>query len=140
MMISFTVKGDPQPQPRPRMNTRTGHTYNPPTANAWKALVAAAANGVKPREPLTGPVDVEITLAIARPKSHRAKSGKLKSSAPMYHIQTPDLDNFAKAICDVLTRCEVWKDDSQIVRLCITKKWSFTDSGGASVHITECDR
>ena len=36
----------------------------------------------------------------------------------------PDVDNFAKAFIDQMTRCGYWKDDSQIVQLHLEKYYS----------------
>jgi len=57
-LVSFQVAGEPKPQPRPRAYRRGAHAsvYNPDSADAWKAAVAAEALRCRPPEVLQGPL------------------------------------------------------------------------------------
>ena len=73
-----------------------------------------------------GPVSMIIDFNIQRPKSHfgTGKNSKIvKAKAPTLHIQKPDIDNYIKLYCDVLTNCGIWKDDSQIINISASKHW-----------------
>lgn len=48
-----------------------------------------------------------------------------------------DLDNLPKAVLDALTHAQVWKDDSQIDRICIERKPKLRD-GAIIVTIESC--
>ena len=63
---------------------------------------------------------------MPRPKAHYGTGrnvGRLKESAPLHHVKTPDLDNLKKFVLDVLNEI-VWRDDSQIVQLSGAKEYS----------------
>lgn len=126
-MISFFVKGDPKGQPRPRAFARGGHAgvYDPGTADAWKMEIRASASSVPAGEKRKDrPVDLIMTFYFRRPKNDYKKDGSLKPSAPTYHTIRPDVDNLAKAVMDAMTHCGFWKDDSQVIRLEVIKRWA----------------
>lgn len=141
--ISFFVDGEPEPQPRPRARAQkmgakwVAQIYNPKDADGWKKRVASAA------VPLIGaaitcPVSLGIIFTMPRPKSHY-RSGRfsnvLRDDAPTWHVGTPDFDNLAKAVCDALTQCGLWKDDGQVCHTRIAKMYG--ERIGAEVTIRE---
>ena len=74
-------------------------------------------------ELLTGPLYLNVTFFMPRPKAHYRTgkySDELKPSSPHYHEKKPDLDNLVKFIKDCLNG-EVWRDDSQVSVLAATK-------------------
>lgn len=147
----FAVHGTPRPQPRTKSGIRKGkdgrvhsHVYDPGTADGWKMAVAMAAREHLPSEPLEGPVRVDITFRMPRPKSHFGtgrNAGKLKPSAPSWHTQGMgknggDRDNLDKATLDALTTLGMWKDDGQVCAGEPTKR--YVDPGkrpGAVIKI-----
>jgi hypothetical protein len=97
--ISFFAIGTPVAQPRARAAAKKifvngqpkwiGHVYNPTDADQWKRDVAFASKPHIPKEPMTGPVELELTLYLPRVKGHYGtgkNEGRLKESAPMYQI------------------------------------------------------
>ena len=62
-------------------------------------------------ELIEGPIIVDLELFITRPKKTKLEYPKA------------DVDNFAKAVLDVLNK-KLWVDDSQIHKIYITKKWA----------------
>ena len=137
----FWVAGDPKPQPRARATVRGRHArmYNPSTADEWKAAVKSMANyaglGI---EPIVGPISLELEFRFKRPVSHLTKKGELAAGAPRLHIKRPDADNLAKAVMDALTDIGVWRDDSQVMRLKVSKYWTWGGSG-CDVHVLQID-
>jgi Holliday junction resolvase RusA-like endonuclease len=123
MTIQFFVHGEPRGQPRPRAfarkfgNKYSARVYNPATAEGWKSQIAMAAKPYVPVTPLEGPLSVDLTFMLPRPKSH-FRTGKhtedLRSDAPTYHTSKPDSDNLSKAAYDCLTAIGFWRDDAQV--------------------------
>lgn len=139
-IIWINVKGLPKGQPRARAFAFKGRArmYDPGTAEGWKGSVALAVKDDLPEQPYTCPVFVRMTFFFPRPKSHY-RTGKyadqLKDSAPMYHTAKPDIDNLEKSTYDALTEMGFWKDDTQVVRHVVEKRY---DEGapGACIKIT----
>lgn len=137
----FWVVGDPKPQPRARATVRGRHArmYNPDTADEWKAAVKSMATyaGLG-GEPISGPISLELEFRFKRPTSHLTKKGELAAGAPRLYIKRPDADNLAKAVMDALTDLGVWRDDSQVMRLKVSKYWTWGNSG-CDVHVLQID-
>ena len=135
---TFFVAGTPKPQPRPRAFAFQGHArvYDAHTAEGWKSSIADAARPHCPSEATRGPVTVNMEFRFARPKHHFGmgrNEGVLKSSAPEQHLGRPDLDNLAKAVLDAMTELGFWRDDSQVVRMMVTKR--YDDRPGVEVIV-----
>lgn len=111
----------PMPCPRPRvaLRGRVPVAYYPKDYTAWKNQAADLIASLLPpdHQPYEGPVEASIICAVERPKSTNLPAPR------------PDADNYAKAVMDAMTQAGVWKDDSKVVRLAITKRW--TQSGEA---------
>ena len=133
------VYGDPKGQPRVRAFARkmgakyVARVYDSDVADEWKRAVDLAlereflANQTK--QDATSSFDCSLTFFFRRPKSHAAKGGYTKLSAPVFHISKPDADNLAKLVLDRITRTgRLWRDDSQVSRLRIDKYWAITDA------------
>ena len=134
-VATFHVDGDPKPQPRPRAFARAGRArvYDPGTAEGWKGAVALAARPHLPREPLQGPVRVDVTLCFRRPKAHYLRGG-LRPGAPTHHTGRPDRDNCEKALLDCLTQLGMWHDDGQVCAGEVTKLYG--EQPGAVVRVS----
>lgn len=119
----FFLPVKPTPASRPRFSKR-GHTYY---GKRYKAWIKEAETEVAewPSEYFTGPVSVWLVNYIVRPKT-------TKRSYP-----TGDVDNYAKAQLDVLTRAShVWHDDDQVVSLTVTKEFvDCQEDEGTMVYI-----
>ena len=120
------IKGIPKAQPRQHhwaKATKTGKVvsgnYDPGTADSWRQIVAVELAQLTPEKPWLGPVLLELTFFMPRPKAHyRTKGGKpsdvLKPNAPFFHVITPDRDNLEKLMMDELKRQGFYKDDGQV--------------------------
>ena len=129
---NLVILGDPKAQKRHRTITkgRGGHqlpfarTYDPSAIDKRDILRVVQAGA--PEKPLDEPLRVDIKLYYQRPKGHYGtgrNSGKLKSSAPLWHTKKPDRDNADKIILDALSGI-FWRDDSLICAGEITKQYS----------------
>jgi len=131
--IRAFIHGEPKGQPRPRAFAMKGNNgkasarvYDPGTAEGWKSQVAEAFRNELPATPHEIPLYVCLSFYMPRPNKH-FRTGKhsheLRPDAPTYYTKTPDADNLAKAVLDALTTLGMWKDDSYVVRLVVTKQW-----------------
>ena len=106
----------------------------------WYGNVAsAAADVMKGRSLLSGPVQLSICFRFARPRAHYGtgkNSSVVKPAAPLFHTQTPDLSKLVRCTEDALTGV-VWQDDRQVIQYAnITRVWTES-SEGAVVTIQE---
>lgn len=89
-------------------------------AKAWASIVSGAAmDAMRGRELFDGPVRVEVTFYLPRPKAHFGRHG-LKPDAPTFVAKKPDGDKLARCGLDALTFV-VFKDDAQIAELVVRK-------------------
>jgi Holliday junction resolvase RusA-like endonuclease len=122
--LVFTVVGVAQPQGSAKAFMRKGKQHPIVTSDntqlkGWRQLVAhAASQALRDDRRCTffegaGPVCADFYLP--RPKSLGAKVRA--------HMTRPDVDKLARAINDALTGV-VWRDDSQVVQLKVTKAYA----------------
>lgn len=78
---------------------------------------AAAMQG---RPPFEGPLEVTVGAFWPYPKSMSKK--KLALYGSQFFTSRPDADNVAKLLGDALNNI-VWRDDSQICTLLVTKRY-----------------
>lgn len=131
-VLLFEVLGHPEPAGS-KTAFRNPHTgiVNVVDANRkakpWQAVVAAAGQqAMSGRVQLTGPLHVEMTFMVRRPKGHYGSgrnSSQIKPSAPAYPIVKPDVLKLARGVEDALTGV-VWRDDALIVREGLSKVYA----------------
>lgn len=107
-------------------------TYNPDTADDWKARVKTAARQVI-FNPIDGPI--RLSCVVYFPRFEGQPGGAV------LHVRDPDSDNVAKAIMDALTLDKrtgwgAWRDDNAVAILCV-EKWHHAkgERPGASIEI-----
>lgn len=128
--FAIVVPGVPIPQGSLRAFTRNGKAWassDNPRTRPWKAAVTAEAARVVEEQALEtpafgrGPVAVDVTFLLPRPKGHYGTRGLLPS-APTVPTVTPDLDKLVRAVLDALTGI-VWRDDAQVASLIAGKRY-----------------
>ncbi|MFO7282935.1 MAG: RusA family crossover junction endodeoxyribonuclease [Thermobifida fusca] len=110
----------------------------------WRqAIVDAASDAMEQQRrhafPLDGPLVVELTVTVAKPKS----APKTRTTWPITRSSS-DIDHHARAVLDALTRAEVWRDDSQVVEVTARKVYpgegvDALDETGVIVHVWPFD-
>jgi len=85
-----------------------------------------------PKEPLTGPLQLQISYVHAWRKSEK-KSNKF--SGWLWKDTKPDCTNFPKTLEDCMTDLKFWEDDNQVAQLLVEKAWG--DKVGIRVKVVQ---
>lgn len=107
----------PAPRPRFRVIAVPGRrpiasAYSPKPYAEWQKRAAAVLKSATGQR-FEGPVAVSLIFAATRPKTTKLSHPK------------PDVDNYAKALLDAVTKDgRFWSDDTQVVSLSVDKVWA----------------
>ena len=120
--VIIELLGEPKGKGRPRF-TRAGTTYTPAaTRSEENALRIMAQKAMRGRAPLEGALQVTVRAYMAVPRSWSGVQQRRALSGARRPVSRPDADNIVKML-DALNRI-VWRDDSQIVELTLSKIYS----------------
>ena len=105
----------------------------------WREAVKwAALEVLGGASPFVGPLDVEATFYLPRPRSHY-RTGKnaheLRDGAPSYVSKRPDLDKILRSTFDALGEAGVWLDDAQVAVLTAVKCYADRRPPGAVITV-----
>lgn len=108
----------------------------------WRRDVEEAARAAMARHKnfvmLDGPLELQITFWIQRPKAHY-RTGKyaaeVRDDAPCYCSVTPDLSKLVRSTEDALTIAGVWKDDARVAVTRVEKRY-VDGEPGAHIRIS----
>jgi len=98
---------------------------------SWRELIGWEAKAAWSSGTVKGRVCVHLHFKMSRPNGHYGtgrNASMVKESSPQYHTQVPDIDKLTRAILDALTGV-VFRDDSQVQEIHVTKKWTEGDQG-----------
>jgi Holliday junction resolvase RusA-like endonuclease len=147
--VRLDVRGLPIPQGSTRAFVAGGRAIiatdgNRPSSplGAWRSAVASEARAaIGSAPPLAGPVRVDLTFRLPRPRSHylpangRRSSPVLRLDAPTWHAGKPDADKLTRAALDALSAV-VFGDDAQVARLTVSKRYAEpTEGPGVAVVV-----
>lgn len=130
-MLDFFAGGTPVPQGSKNAYVRGGRAVlvdANPRLKAWRAQVRAAAEAAISEdgwETLDEPCRVHLGFTMPAPKRPRWDVPAVK----------PDLDKLTRAVFDALTDAGVWKDDSRVVSMEVTKKYEDEDGAVPGVWV-----
>lgn len=142
--LSFTVAGTPAPQGSKRYlgraNGKGVMVESSKKVAPWRADVRSAAEQAMDGRDWShlwdSPLFVRVHFRFDRPKSHY-RTGRnahlLRDAAPDRPAGRPDVDKLTRAVLDALTGT-VWRDDSQIVSLWVSKVYG---NPGARIFVME---
>jgi crossover junction endodeoxyribonuclease RusA len=138
-MIQITVLGRAQPAGSKRafaIRRKSGKlgvsvVDDAERSRPWKDSVTAAAHEVlNGAEPLDGPLELHVDFYVARPAGHYG-TGKnrslVKASAPRFPATRPDASKLCRCIEDALTDAGVWRDDAQVVKQVVSKRYGHPE-------------
>lgn len=142
--LTFNVTGLPAPQGSKRgfYNKNLGRVQMVESSNKvapWRQDVVAAALHAIAEQGWTPPAkaaEVDVTFYLPRIKAHFRtgnRSHELRPDAPELVDKKPDLDKLARSTLDALTSSGVLRDDAQVARLCVEKRYA---SGPTGAQIT----
>lgn len=140
MTIHFRVFGNPIPQPRQRHTMKIAadgrfvqwnYTPSKHPVKPWKLSVQLVARA-ECAAPLEGPLVLDVTFLLPRPKAMRWKR---KAMSREWWPHKPDTDNLVKALKDAVKGI-LWIDDSQVVMVVARKLLAGQEEPGAIVQVT----
>lgn len=130
---TIIIEGSAVPISRPKANFYGGHInfYLPTTSRAWENQVKEtvekwiADNGyVRPTGITPFSMTIELYLPIPQCQSSKKKLA-LIGEGNLYPNRG-DLDNYAKGVMDGFGFAGFWFDDSEVVELTVSKRYSDT--------------
>ena len=128
MIYEFEIPGKIIGKGRPRLNSYTRQVYTPTKTKDYENLVIQYFMLKYPRfTPFEGRVSVEITANFEVPKSAKKPEKELMLENKLNPLKKPDIDNIVKIILDAMNEC-AFKDDTQITKLAVEKKYAQTES------------
>jgi Holliday junction resolvase RusA-like endonuclease len=139
-MVAFFVAGRVAPQGSKRYvggNAASGGRFIEASKYlpAWRKAVTTAARaymGEHGLPPFIGPVELQVTFYMERPKS-------ITRSKRPEPIVPPDLDKLVRAVCDALSDGLVWADDAQVIKLIAWKHYADDTEPGADIQVFPLD-
>lgn len=137
MTIEFTVDGSPHGKGRPRFR-RFGNfvkTYTDAKTKSYETLVKEAAiKAMENRQPIEGPVKLDLIIRLPVPKSYPKKRSEACLNGSEWPTKKPDWDNVAKSVADAMNDI-VFLDDTQIVIARVVKV--YATEAGVDVKVSE---
>lgn len=134
--IHFFIPGEParvtEQQHRYGGRKKNGQVvvYRDSRLSAVRAELLEYLRKAAPKEPITGPVRMEVCYYF---------SSKSKRQDGMPKITRPDTDNLVKGLKDCMTEAGFWLDDAQVYFETISKFWSLPESAGIEIHVEHND-
>lgn len=126
IMIEFFIPGDPVPKGRAR-HARVGagvRTYTPAKTAKYEAAVKTAARAAMAgAEAISSPVRLSLVIRLAAPSSWSKKRRAEAYGRMIAPTKKPDASNVVKSVEDGMNGV-VYRDDSQIVQLVVSKVYS----------------
>jgi Holliday junction resolvase RusA-like endonuclease len=138
MMITFKVDANPVGKQRARYVKRGNfvQAYTPEKTRTYETLIRdSAIEAMGSSEPLETPVNLYLYIRVPIPKSYSKKKVEDCLNGLDKPIRKPDSSNILKSVEDGMNGI-VYKDDSQIVNLHVTKVYSSL--AGVDICVKEC--
>jgi len=137
-MVTFTVDGNPVGKQRARYVKRGNFVsaYTPEKTRTYESLIKEKAiEAMGSSEPLETPVTLYLYIRVPMPKSYSKKRIESCLNGSEQPIRKPDASNILKSVEDGMNSV-VYKDDSQIVNIHVTKVYS--SQAGVDICVKEC--
>lgn len=94
--------------------------YDPAQVVEARQKLTAYLHPHRPDKPFEGAVGLSVIWLFPKGKNH--KHGE-------WRVTRPDTDNLQKMLKDCMTKCGFWKDDAQVARESVEKRWSDDPAG-----------
>ena len=127
MIYEFEVPGKVIGKGRPRLNSYTGVVYTPTRTKDYESLVEQYFLLKYPRfKVLEGRIKINIIAYFSIPKTTKKADINEMLENNISPTKKPDIDNIVKSILDSMNKF-AFKDDNQITKLEVEKKYSIED-------------
>ena len=137
-MVTFKVDANPVGKQRARYAKRGNfvQTYTPDKTRNYESLIKEAAiQAMGSNEILETPVNLYLYIRAPIPQSYSKKRSEACLNGSEKPIKKPDASNVLKSVEDAMNGV-VYKDDSQIVNIHVSKVYSSL--AGVDVCVKEC--
>ena len=137
-MVTFKVDANPVGKQRARYVKRGNfvQTYTPEKTRTYETLIKdAAIEAMGSSEALQTPVSLYLYIRVPIPASATKKRLQAIASGEEKPTKKPDASNILKSVEDAMNSV-VYKDDSQIVNIHISKVYSSVP--GVDICVKEC--
>jgi Holliday junction resolvase RusA-like endonuclease len=137
-IVTFNVEGNPVGKQRARYAKRGNFVtaYTPEKTRSYEALIKdAARQAMGSSSPLDTPVSLYLYIRVQIPASATKKRLQAIASGDEKPTKKPDASNILKSVEDGMNGV-VYKDDSQIVNIHVTKVYS--SQAGVDICVKEC--
>jgi Holliday junction resolvase RusA-like endonuclease len=137
-MVTFKVDANPVGKQRARYARRGNfiQAYTPEKTRTYETLIKEASQeAMGSSEPLETPVTLYLYIRVPIPKSCTKKRLEAINNGSEKPIKKPDASNILKSVEDGMNGV-VYKDDSQIVNIHVTKVYS--SQPGVDICVKEC--
>ncbi len=104
--------------------------YKPEKVKAARQMLIRHLKPFKPSSPYEGAIELHVVWLFPKGKSHKHNE---------WRITKPDTDNLEKMLKDCMTEVGFWKDDAQVVKEIVEKRWS-DDPTGISIEMDKLDK
>ena len=127
MIYEFEVPGKVIGKGRPRLNSYTGVVYTPTRTKDYESLLEQYFLLKYPRfKALEGRIKINIIAYFSIPKTTKKADINEMLENNISPTKKPDIDNIVKSILDSMNKF-AFKDDNQITKLEVEKKYSLED-------------
>jgi len=137
-MVTFKVDANPVGKQRARYVKRGNfvQAYTPEKTRTYETLIRESAKqAMGESEPLETPVSLYLYIRVPIPASATKKRIQAISDGTEKPIRKPDASNILKSVEDGMNSV-IYKDDSQIVNIHVTKVYSSVP--GVDICVKEC--
>ena len=137
-MVTFKVDANPVGKQRARYAKRGNfvQTYTPDKTRNYESLIKEAAiQAMGSNEILETPVNLYLYIRAPIPQSYSKKRLEACLNGSEKPIKKPDASNVLKSVEDAMNGV-VYKDDSQIVNIHVSKVYSSL--AGVDICVKEC--
>lgn len=104
--------------------------YKPEKVKAARQMLIRHLRPFKPDTPYEGAIELHVVWLFPKGKSHKHNE---------WRITKPDTDNLQKMLKDCMTDVGFWKDDAQVVKETVEKRWS-DEPTGISIEMDKLDK
>lgn len=94
--------------------------YKPEKLKEAKREIIKHLMPFKPDIPYEGAIELHVVWLFPKGKRHKHNE---------WRITKPDTDNLEKLLKDCMTQVGFWKDDAQVVKEVVEKRWSDEPTG-----------